>query len=89
MKPMQLFRDFENRKMIITADNDTMSTPARIKAFASVWENGDESKRSLHRKKRSFLKRLAWLGVWCVLMSNKLIDKPTSKTQHIFATVSR
>lgn len=42
MRPMQLFRDFEDTKMIITADNDTMSTPARIEALASVWENGEE-----------------------------------------------
>lgn len=43
MRPMQLFGDFEDTKMIITADNDTVSTPARIEALTSVWENRDES----------------------------------------------
>lgn len=54
MRAKLLFGDFEDAKMIITADNDTMSTTVRIEALTSAWENGWVWKK-LAQMKEDFL----------------------------------
>lgn len=43
MRVMLLFRDFEDAEMIISADNDTMSTTVRIDTLTLVLGNYDRT----------------------------------------------